>query len=116
MLQLLKQPLAFFFVNLFDGSVGDAFFELDLDGLVAVLRMVHPDARRDPLDVRTLLLVADLVDGVQQPGVPRRRGLLFAHLGPEEKKNNCSHKTSKEATVGPLGIHQQLTDCATYPR
>ena len=77
-----------YFTNLFDGAIGDAFFELDFDGLVAVLRVVHPDAGRDPLHVRPLLLVPDFVDGVQQPGVPCRRGLLFAHLGPGRKKSN----------------------------
>jgi len=45
--------------HLFDGTVGDALFELNLDRLVAVLRVMHPDARRDSLHVRPLLLVSE---------------------------------------------------------
>ena len=43
--------------GLLEHAVLDALLEVNLDGLVGVLRVVHPDAGGDPVHVRTLLLV-----------------------------------------------------------
>ena len=57
--------------NFLDYAVRHEHLQMGLHGLVRVLRMVHPDTTRYPLDVRPLFLVADLVDGVEEPGLPR---------------------------------------------
>ena len=44
-------------------SVIDAEFEVFLHRLVAVLGMVHTDAGRNPLHIRTLLLIPETKDG-----------------------------------------------------
>jgi hypothetical protein len=50
--------------NLFDGPVCDAFFELDFDGFVAVLRMVHPNAWRNAFHIRPLFLIPETINKI----------------------------------------------------
>ena len=63
-----------------DGFSGDAHLDVFLNCLVAVLRVMHPDARRNALHVGSLLLVPDLVDGVQKPGLPGGSRFFLRHL------------------------------------
>merc|ERR1712241_1231630 len=48
--------------------------------LIAVLRMVLSDASCHPLNIWSLLLILDLVDGVQQPGHPGSTVLFLRHV------------------------------------
>ena len=45
--------------RLLEHAALDALLEVDLDGLVGVLRVVHADAGGDPVHVGTLLLVPE---------------------------------------------------------